>query len=82
MAEAVATAVREQRPLVVQAGTGTGKTWAYLVGSLLARGDRRVVIATATKALQDQLAGKDLPTIVASGLRPGLTWAVLKGRSN
>jgi len=82
MAEAVADAVREERPLVVQAGTGTGKTWAYLVGTLLAGGDRRVVIATATKALQDQLAGKDLPTMVTSGLRPDLTWAVLKGRSN
>jgi ATP-dependent DNA helicase DinG len=82
MAEAVATAVREERPLVVQAGTGTGKTWAYLVGSLLDGRPRRVVIATATKALQDQLAGKDLPTIAAAGLRPDLTWAVLKGRSN
>ncbi|MDQ3643174.1 MAG: ATP-dependent DNA helicase [Actinomycetota bacterium] len=82
MAEAVATAVREERPLVVQGGTGTGKTWAYLVGALLDGGGRRVVIATATKALQDQLAGKDLPTMVASGLRPDLTWAVLKGRSN
>ena len=82
MAEAVATAVADERPLVVQAGTGTGKTWAYLVGSLLDGGNRRVVIATATKALQDQLAGKDLPTLAAAGLRPGLTWAVLKGRSN
>jgi ATP-dependent DNA helicase DinG len=82
MARAVATAVREERPLVVQAGTGTGKTWAYLVGTLLDGGSRRVVIATATKALQDQLAGKDLPTLAAAGLRPGLTWAVLKGRSN
>ncbi len=82
MARAVATAVREERPLVVQAGTGTGKTWAYLVGTLLDRGSRRVVIATATKALQDQLAGKDLPTIAAAGLRKDLTWAVLKGRSN
>ncbi|CAA9231640.1 MAG: DinG family ATP-dependent helicase YoaA [uncultured Acidimicrobiales bacterium] len=82
MAEAVATAVREERALVVQGGTGTGKTWAYLVGALLDGGGRRVVIATATKALQDQLAGKDLPTMVASGLRPDLTWAVLKGRSN
>jgi len=82
MAEAVAEAVREERPLVVQAGTGTGKTWAYLVGALVAGRDKRVVIATATKALQDQLAGKDLPSIEAAGLRPGLTWSVLKGRSN
>ncbi len=82
MAEAVAEAVRTERPLVVQAGTGTGKTWAYLVGALTGGGDHRVVIATATKALQDQLAGKDLPSVVAAGLVPGLTWAVLKGRSN
>ena len=82
MAEAVARAVREERPLVVQAGTGTGKTWAYLTGALLATADGRVVVATATKALQDQLAGKDLPAIAAAGTRPGLTWAVLKGRSN
>jgi len=82
MAEAVADAVRSERPLVVQGGTGTGKTWAYLVGTLLGGGDRRVVIATATKALQDQLAGKDLPALATAGLRPGLTWAVLKGRSN
>ncbi len=83
MAEAVARAVREERPLVVQAGTGTGKTWAYLVGALLTGGgERRILIATATKALQDQLAGKDLPAVAAAGVRPGLTWAVLKGRSN
>ena len=82
MARAVADAVRDERPLVVQAGTGTGKTWAYLVGALLDGAQRRVVIATATKALQDQLAGKDLPAIAGAGLRPGLTWAVLKGRSN
>ena len=82
MAAAVAEAVRTERPLVVQAGTGTGKTWAYLVGALLGGRRRRVVIATATKALQDQLAGKDLPSVVAADLCPGLTWAVLKGRSN
>ena len=82
MAEAVADAVREERPLVVRAGTGTGKTWAYLVGALLDGKQRRVVIATATKALQDQLAGKDLPSIAAAGLRSDLTWSVLKGRSN
>ena len=70
MAEAVAEAVRDERPLVVRAGTGTGKTWAYLVGALLATEGGRVVVATATKALQDQLAGKDLPSIAAAGIRP------------
>lgn len=81
MAKAVAQAVRNELPLVVQAGTGTGKTWAYLTGALLGT-DGKVVVATATKALQDQLAGKDLPAVAALGLRPGLSWAVLKGRSN
>ncbi len=82
MAEAVAVAVRDGRPLVVRAGTGTGKTWAYLVGALMETAAATVVVATATKALQDQLAGKDLPAVAAIGLRPDLTWAVLKGRSN
>ncbi len=48
MAKAVARAIDEERPLVVRAGTGTGKTWAYLVGALVAGDDRRVLIATAT----------------------------------
>jgi len=82
MAEAVAQAVRDERPLVVRAGTGTGKTWAYLVGALMGAAEVKVVVATATKALQDQLAGKDLAAVAATGLRPDLTWAVLKGRSN
>ncbi|HEX3392951.1 MAG TPA: ATP-dependent DNA helicase [Acidimicrobiales bacterium] len=82
MAQAVGRAVRDERPLVVRAGTGTGKTWAYLVGALLGSDESRVVVATATKALQDQLAGKDLPAVAAAGIRPDLTWAVLKGRSN
>ena len=82
MAKAVAQAVRDERPLVVQAGTGTGKTWAPVRYALLGRAKGKVVVATATKALQDQLAGKDLPAVAAVGLRPGLTWAVLKGRSN
>jgi ATP-dependent DNA helicase DinG len=82
MAEAVARAVRDGRPLVVRAGTGTGKTWAYLVGALLGTSTGKVVVATATKALQDQLAGKDLPAVAGLGLRKDLTWAVLKGRSN
>jgi ATP-dependent DNA helicase DinG len=79
MAEAVARAVAEGRHLVVQAGTGTGKTLAYLVPAVLS--GKRVVVATATKALQDQLAGKDLP-FVAEHLDRPFTFAVLKGRSN
>lgn len=80
MAEAVARALAERRHLVVQAGTGTGKSLAYLLPAV--RAGRRVVVATATKALQDQLATKDLPFL--AGLRPpgSFSYAVLKGRSN
>lgn len=83
MAQAVAHALEDGRNLVVQAGTGTGKTLAYLVPCFLS--SRRVVVTTATKALQDQLAHKDLPLLV-DHLNPVIerevTWAVLKGRNN
>ena len=83
MAESVASAIDSGRHLVVQAGTGTGKTLAYLVPLLASK--KRAVIATVTKALQDQLATKDLPHACAA-LAPELgrepSWAVLKGRSN
>ena len=79
MAEAVAAAIEHGRHLVVQAGTGTGKSLAYLVPALLS--GRRVVVATATKALQDQLAGKDLP-FLTEHLDLDADVAVLKGRSN
>ena len=79
MAEAVARAVEGGRHLVVQAGTGTGKSLAYLVPTVLS--GRTTVIATATKALQDQLATKDLP-FLAAHLDAPFEWAVLKGRSN
>ena len=79
MAEAVAHAIAEKRHLIVQAGTGTGKSLAYLVPALLS--GRKVVVATATKALQDQLAGKDLPFLADHLGRP-VHFAVLKGRSN
>ena len=83
MAESVAAAIDSGKHLVVQAGTGTGKTLAYLV-PILASG-KRAVIATVTKALQDQLATKDLPhacTALADELGREPSWAVLKGRSN
>jgi ATP-dependent DNA helicase DinG len=79
MAEAVANSIRERRHLVVQAGTGTGKSLAYLV-PVLALG-QRAVVSTATKALQDQLAKRDLPQLAAS-LDSPVVFAVLKGRSN
>ena len=86
MAEAVAEAMDKGQHLLVQAGTGTGKSLAYLVPSLLH--DQRVVVATATLALQHQLVERDLPRLVeAVKGAPGgggldLSHAVLKGRSN
>ena len=81
MCRAVAEALATGRHLVVQAGTGTGKSLAYLVPAALS--GKKVVVATATKALQDQLAGKDLPLLEAGlGLPAPLDYAVLKGRSN
>ena len=83
MAEAVHDAIESGRHLVVQAGTGTGKTLGYLVPLVMS--GRRAVVTTATKALQDQLADKDLPLVaetVASTLGRDFTWAVLKGRQN
>ncbi|WP_078896575.1 ATP-dependent DNA helicase [Streptomyces sp. NRRL S-495] len=83
MAEAVADAVDHGEHLLVQAGTGTGKSLAYLVPAL-AHGDR-VVVATATLALQRQLVERDLPRTVEA-LHPVLRrrplFAMLKGRSN
>ena len=79
MATEVAEAISRQRHLLAQAGTGTGKSWAYLVPAILA--GKKTVVATATKALQDQLAGKDLPFLQEHLDRP-FEFAVLKGRSN
>ncbi len=79
MAEAVGRAIHDRRHLVVQAGTGTGKSLAYLVPAILS--GRRVVVATATKALQDQLATNDLP-FLSRHLGRSFRFAVLKGRSN
>ena len=79
MARAVASSIREQRHLIVQAGTGTGKSLAYLVPALVL--GTRVVVSTATKALQDQLAQRDLPLLVRQ-LDERVEFAVLKGRSN
>ncbi len=79
MAEAVGVAIETGRHLVVRAGTGTGKSLAYLVP--VVRSGRRTVVATATKALQDQLAERDLP-LLADHLDEPVVATVLKGRSN
>lgn len=79
MCEAVAEAMESERHLVVAAGTGTGKSLAYLVPLVLGQGPS--VVATATKTLQDQLVDKDLPQL-ADALGHPVRFAVLKGRSN
>ena len=79
MCEAVASALDQDRHLVVAAGTGTGKSMAYLAP--LVSSGKKAVVATATKALQDQLVDKDLP-LLAEALGKPLKYAVLKGRSN
>ncbi|WP_051062238.1 ATP-dependent DNA helicase [Ilumatobacter nonamiensis] len=79
MAALVEQAIESKRHLVIQAGTGTGKTLAYLVPALMSGSS--VVVATATKALQDQLASKDLP-FLAEHLGIDFDWSILKGRSN
>ena len=83
MAMAVSNAVNTNRHLIVQAGTGTGKTLGYLV-PLIASG-KRIVVSTYTKALQDQLAAHDLPQLIPileRELDRTVTWSVLKGRNN
>lgn len=81
MARAVSRALDLDRHLAVQAGTGTGKSLAYLLPIVLA--GRKTVVATATKHLQDQLADKDLPQVAAAlGDTRRFDFAVLKGRAN
>jgi ATP-dependent DNA helicase DinG len=79
MAQRVADALAARETLVVEAGTGTGKTFAYLVPALLA--GLRVLISTGTRTLQDQLFAKDLPLVTAALGRPARV-ALLKGRAN
>jgi ATP-dependent DNA helicase DinG len=79
MAQAIAQAMRDNSLLVAEAGTGTGKTFAYLVPALLSGG--KVIISTGTKNLQDQLYNRDLPTVRAA-LKVPLSTALLKGRAN
>ncbi|HJS88424.1 MAG TPA: ATP-dependent DNA helicase [Steroidobacteraceae bacterium] len=79
MAERVAAALARREILTVEAGTGTGKTFAYLVPALLS--GKRVLLSTGTRTLQDQLFAKDLPLIGAALGRPAKV-ALLKGRTN
>ncbi|MCB1984603.1 MAG: ATP-dependent DNA helicase [Burkholderiales bacterium] len=79
MAQAIAQAIEKNGILVAEAGTGTGKTFAYLVPALLAGG--KVIISTGTKTLQDQLFNRDIPS-VRSVLNVPVTVALLKGRAN
>jgi len=79
MAEAVAHTIDAGGQLVAEAGTGTGKTFAYLVPALLSGG--KVIVSTGTKTLQDQLFKRDLP-LVRDALKLPITVALLKGRAN
>ncbi|MEC5159481.1 ATP-dependent DNA helicase DinG [Janthinobacterium sp. CG_S6] len=79
MAKAIASAIDGQKTLIAEAGTGTGKTFAYLVPALLWGG--KTIVSTGTKNLQDQLFLRDIPTVRAA-LRAPVSVALLKGRSN
>lgn len=79
MATAIMLAMQDNRVFVAEAGTGTGKTYAYLVPALRSGG--KVIISTGTKTLQDQLFQRDLPT-VRDALKAGVSVALLKGRAN
>lgn len=79
MALAIEKAIQENQQLIAEAGTGTGKTFAYLVPALLSGG--KVIISTGTKTLQDQLFNRDLPN-VRNALKVPVSVAMLKGRAN
>ncbi len=79
MAEAIARAIDSNQHLIAEAGTGTGKTFAYLVPAILS--GKKIIISTGTKNLQDQLFAKDLPVIRKAIKQPFMA-ALLKGRSN
>src|ERR1035437_11137918 len=79
MADAIARTIDQGGVLVVEAGTGIGKTFSYLVPALLS--GKRVLLSTATKTLQDQLFGRDLPSLIKALSLPVHT-ALLKGRGS
>src|SRR3979411_840576 len=79
MAEAVESALQDRKHLIVEAGTGTGKTLAYLIPAILS--GRRIVVSTGTKNLQEQLFFKDVPFLQKHFPRP-LKVCYMKGRNN
>ncbi|MEN6585586.1 MAG: ATP-dependent DNA helicase [Sulfuricella sp.] len=79
MAHAIAKAIKQHEILVAEAGTGTGKTFAYLIPALLSGG--KVIVSTGTKTLQDQLYNRDIPAVRAA-LQVPVSVAILKGRAN
>ncbi len=79
MAESIAKAIDKKTNLIAEAGTGTGKTFAYLVPAIFSR--KKVIISTGTKNLQDQLFNKDLP-VIRKAIKMPFKAALLKGRAN
>jgi ATP-dependent DNA helicase DinG len=79
MAEAVQAGLRDSVPLLVEAATGTGKTWAYLIPAILS--GKRIAVSTGTKTLQDQIFDHDIP-VLQRLLFPQMRAVVLKGRKN
>lgn len=80
MAEKIAQAIEKGQNLIVEAGTGTGKTFAYLIPAILSR--KKVIVSTGTKNLQDQLFNKDVPFIRKALSRVPFKASLLKGRAN
>ncbi|OYV16401.1 MAG: ATP-dependent DNA helicase DinG, partial [Methylococcaceae bacterium NSP1-1] len=80
MAEAIADAIEKKQHLIAEAGTGTGKTFAYYLVPAILSG-KKAIISTGTKNLQDQLFNKDLP-VIRKAIKVPFFAALLKGRSN
>jgi len=79
MSVAIAESIEQQEDVIVEAGTGTGKTFAYLVPAILS--GKKVIVSTGTKNLQDQLFNKDVP-LIRTAMVKGFKAALLKGRAN
>ncbi len=80
MAEKIAAAIATRQNLIAEAGTGTGKTFAYLIPAILS--GKKVIVSTGTKNLQDQLFNKDLPVIRKALSGKAFKASLLKGRAN